>query len=93
MESNDELKEINIKDHKCYYFNDIIKIKDFNLDNILIDEKSQENILFYNISYKTLIDAKHLRIRFEKIDGFIRIYDGTKKFHMNYLKNKFLYKI
>ena len=78
MESNDELKEINIKDHKCYYFNDIIKIKDFNLDNILIDEKSQENTLFYNILYKTLVDAKQLRIRFEKIDGFIRIYDGTR---------------
>ena len=29
-----------------------IKIKDFNLDNILIDEKSYKNVLVYNISYK-----------------------------------------
>ena len=40
MESNDELKEINIKNRTFYYFDDIIKIEDFNLDNILIDEKS-----------------------------------------------------
>ena len=37
MESK-ELKEINIKNHTCYYFDDIIKVEDFNLDNILIDE-------------------------------------------------------
>ena len=27
---------------------------------------------------KTLIDSKSLRIRFDKIDGFIKIYDGTR---------------
>ena len=35
MESNDELKEIIIKNHTCYYFDDIIKIEDCNFDNIL----------------------------------------------------------
>ena len=34
------LKEINIKNCTCYYFNDIIKIEDFDFDNILLDEKS-----------------------------------------------------
>ena len=34
------LKEINIKNRMCYYFDDIIKTEDFDLDNILIDEKS-----------------------------------------------------
>ena len=38
-----------------YYFDDIIKIEDFNLDDILIDEKSYENILVYNISLADLI--------------------------------------
>ena len=28
----------------------------------------------------TLIGSKCLRIRFDKIDGFIRIYDGTRYF-------------
>ena len=34
--------------------------------------------LVYNISYKTWIDAKPLRIRFDRIDGFIRVYDGPR---------------
>ena len=50
-------------------------MEDFDSDNILLDEKSQENILIYDISYKTLIGAKPLRIRFHKIDGLIRTYD------------------
>ena len=72
MESN-EFWKVSIKNHLCYYFEDIIKIEDFNFGNILLDEKSHENILIYNISYKTLIGAKPLRIRFDKVDGFIRV--------------------
>ena len=34
--------------------------------------------MVYNVSYKYLINAKHLRIRFDKIERFIRIYDGTR---------------
>ena len=58
MDSNDELKETDIKNRTCYYFDDITKIENFNLDYILIDVKSYENILVYNISYKTLIGTK-----------------------------------
>ena len=59
----------------CYYFDDTIKFQDFDLENILIDEKSHENVLVYNISYKNLIGNKPLHNRFDNIDGFIRIYD------------------
>ena len=62
----------------CYYFDDIMSTEDSDFNSILIDEKSHENILIYDISYKTLIRAKSLRIRFDKIDGFIRIYDGNR---------------
>ena len=41
----------------------------------MIDEKLQENIWCMTF---TLIGSKCLRIRFDKIDGFIRIYDGTR---------------
>ena len=44
---------------------------------ILIGRKSHENILVCDISWKTLIGAKLLRIRNDKVDGFIRVYDGT----------------
>ena len=67
MESNDKLKEIDIKNFTSYYLDDIIKIEDVDLDDILIDEKSYENYLVYNISYKNLI-AKPLLIRFDKMD-------------------------
>ena len=55
-----------------------IKLEDFDLDDILIDKKLNKNILYYVISYKNFIDPKDLRIRFVKIDGFVRIYDGTR---------------
>ena len=51
----------------------------FDLDNILINEKSYENILVYNISYKGFTDSKPLHIRFNKIDGFVRVCDGTSQ--------------
>ena len=46
---NNELKKLRIKNRACYYFDDIIKLEDFNLDNMLIDEKSHENILICDI--------------------------------------------
>ena len=76
MDSDDELKQIDVRNSMCYYFDDIIKIEDVDID-ILIDEKSYKNILVYSVSYKSLIDSKPLRIRLDKIDGFIRVYDGN----------------
>ena len=32
-----------------FFFDDIIRLEDFDLDNILIDEKANENILIYDI--------------------------------------------
>ena len=52
MVSKDELKEIDIKNRTCYYFDDIDT--DFSgilLDKILYKERS-ENILVYGISNK-----------------------------------------
>ena len=33
--------------------------------------------MIYDISYKTLIGPKVLRIRFNNIDGSVRVHDGT----------------
>ena len=38
-------KDINIKIHTHYFFDDIINIKDFDPNNIKIDEKSFKNIV------------------------------------------------
>ena len=48
MESN-KLKEIDIKNPTCYYFEDLIKIEDFDFDNIIIDERLDKRILVFKI--------------------------------------------
>ena len=48
---NNEFKKVCIKNRTCYYFNDIIKLEDFEDFNILINEKSHKNILIYYIYY------------------------------------------
>ena len=35
-------------------------------------------MLIYDILYKTFMGAKSLHIWLEKIDGFIKIYDGIR---------------
>ena len=65
---NNEFEKVSIKNWTRYYFHDIIKFEDFDSDKILLNEKQYYNNLAYNISYKTLIGSKPLRIRFNKID-------------------------
>ena len=58
-----------------------MRVADIDFDNNLLDEKSYktyENILIYDISCKTFMGAKPLRIRFDEIDRFIKIYDGIR---------------
>ena len=47
-------KDINIKNCTNYFLDDIINIKDFDPNNIKIDEKSNKNILIYYIGYVTI---------------------------------------
>ena len=57
---------------------------DFDFDDVLLDEKlykeKYENILIYDISYKTSTNAKPLCIRFNKIDEFIKTHNGVTCF-------------
>ena len=56
----------------------IMEVHDINVDRILLDEKSYKNILVYNVLYKKFMDAKPLRIRFNKVDDIIKLYDGIR---------------
>ena len=50
---NNELEKVCIKNRTCYYFDYIIKLEDFDLDNnILKDKKSQEKIWFMTFHIK-----------------------------------------
>ena len=70
--------EVCIKTRTCYYSEDKIKFEDFGEDSLLIDENTYKNILVCDILYKVLIDPKPLCIRFDKVDGFIRVYDENR---------------
>ena len=52
MKCKNELKEIDIKNRACYYFDNIINGTKINSSNILLNKKLYENISVYNISYK-----------------------------------------
>ena len=86
MESKDELKEIDIKNRTCYYFDDIMRAWDRDIDidfsGILLDKnlrkEKYEFISIYDISYKISTGAKLLRIRYDEIDGFIKIHNEIR---------------
>ena len=50
-----------LKNRTCYYFDEIMRVKDIDFSDILLDQKSYktyENILLYDISYKTFMGVK-----------------------------------
>ena len=57
-----KVKDTNIKNRTYYFFNDIINIKNFDPNNIKIDEKSYKNVLIYYIGYMTVKDSKYIKI-------------------------------
>ena len=75
---SNKVKDINIKNHTYYFFDYIINIKDFDPNNIKIDEKSNKNILICYIAYRTIKDLKYIEINsvnplylmFNKMNGY-----------------------
>ena len=59
---SNNVKDINIKNHTYYFFDDTINIKDFDPNNIKIDEKSYKNVLIYCIAYVTIKNSKYVKI-------------------------------
>ena len=49
MEITNSLKKVCIKNRTCYYLDAIIKIENFNCDNILLDEKLYRNTLMVDV--------------------------------------------
>ena len=64
---------------------DIINIKNFDTNNIKIDETSYKNILIYYIGYVTIKDSKYIKINvnplyfiFNKVNGYFEEINGNK---------------
>ena len=83
MDIRNKLKEIEIKNRAC-----MINSTDINFSNISLSKKLYKSISVYDILYKTSTGPKPLRIRFDKIDGFIMVFDGTTKHFALFDKNR-----
>ena len=55
-------KDVDIKNRTYYFFNDFINIKNFDRNNITVDETSYKNILIYYIGYVMINDSKKVKI-------------------------------
>ena len=79
---SNKLKDINIKNRTYHFFDDIINIKNFDLNNIKIDEKSYKNILIYYIGYVTIEKfinpVNPLYLLFRYVNGYFQQINGNK---------------
>ena len=58
---SNKLKDTSIKNHTYYFFDDFIKIKTFDPNNIKTDGKSYKNAFIYNIGYVTMKNSKYVK--------------------------------
>ena len=59
---SNKVKDIHKKNLTFYFFDDIINIKNFDPNNIKIDERSYKNILIHYIGYVTIKDSKYVKL-------------------------------
>ena len=83
---SNKFKDVDIKNHIYYFFDDIINIKNFDPNKIKIDEKSYKDILIYCIGYVTIKDSKYLKIKsvhtlyliIKKVNGYFEEINKNK---------------
>ena len=74
------IKEINIKTQAYNFFNDMINIKDFDINLLKIDKKSYKNIDIYYIGYITVKYFDYVKIR--GVNPLYLIISEVKKLNM-----------
>ena len=85
---SNKVKDISIKNHTYHFFDDIINIKKFDLNNIKIDEKSYKNILVYYIGYVTIKELKYVKIN--RVSSLYIIFSKMNRYFEEIIKNKYL---
>ena len=78
--------DIDMKNRTYFFFDDIINRKNFDSNNIKIDEKSYKYILIYFIGYVMMKDSKYVKINsvnplyviFNKVNGYVEEINGNK---------------
>ena len=61
-----KVKDIDIKNRTCYFFDDNINMKIFDSSNIKIDGNQDKNFLMYYIRYVMIKDSKYVKINIVK---------------------------
>ena len=83
---SNKVKDIDTRNETYYFFDDIIKIKVFDPNNINLNEKSYKDILIYYIRYVTMKDSTYVTINsvnpfhllFNKVNGYFEEINGSK---------------
>ena len=81
-----KVKDIDIEDQTYYFFDDIINIKNFDPNNIKIDEKSYKKFFIYYIGYVTIKDSECVKVNsvnplhliFNEVNGYFEEISGNK---------------
>ena len=79
-----QIKDINIKSQKYYFFNDNIDMENFGPNNIKKDEKSHKNIVTYYIGYVTvkeyvkMYSVIPLYVIFRYVNGYFEEINGNR---------------
>ena len=77
-------KQLNIKNKTCYFWKDLINLKDFDPSLLKLDKKSSMNINIYYIGYVTKIpeysidSVNPLSLLISELDGYIEEKEGNK---------------
>ena len=76
-------KQLNIKNRTCYFYNDLINIKNFDPKLLKLNKKSSMDINIYSIGYVSKKDEYNidsvnpLYLLIGEIDGFIEEKEGN----------------
>ena len=85
---SNKVKDMNIKICTYYFFNNIINTKQFDPNNIKIDEKSYKNILIYYIGYVTIKDLEYVKIN--SVNPLHLIFSKVNEYFEEINRNKYL---
>ena len=81
-----KVKDIDIKNLTYNFFDDIVNLRNFDPNNMKIDEKSYKDILIYYIGYVTIKDSNYVKINsvnplkliFSKVNGYFEEMNRNK---------------
>ena len=80
-----------MKNHTCYlftYYDDIINIRKFYVNNIDLDEKSYRHILIYYNGHVAIKDSKYVKIY--SVNPLYLIFNKENKYFKEINGNKYL---